>query len=90
MNETRRTILATALLIVALMAVIPPWVLKVESNGQRVVRPAGYSIIFDPPEQKRPNNGWSLQIDFSTLFMEWVVVAAIAGGAWLIAGNKEK
>ena len=51
----------------------PPW------QYTAVHSPAGYALLFTPP-----NHYAAIQIDFGRLFLEWVVLAAVTGMAWML------
>lgn len=65
---------------VALMGIAPPWSLL--NNNDYVgpdERPAGYSLVFVPPE---PTNKYEHpKIDWSRLALQWIIISVAAGGA---------
>src|ERR1035441_7081244 len=40
-------------------------------------KPAGYSLLFDPPTNPDTYAGGGVQIDFGRLFLEWAALAAV-------------
>lgn len=83
MNLAQRIAIIAGFVLIALAGLFPPWVYTVRaSNEVKIVKPAprGYPLFLAPqPERDHPLFG--VQVDFARLAVEWVVVAAVTGGA---------
>jgi hypothetical protein len=77
MENMRKKIISIAVVIIILMGVFPPWVEKFKMKDFQLERPLGYAFIFSPPETT--NNAYGLSIDFSRLFLQWVVAILVVG-----------
>lgn len=59
------------------MGLVPPWQLAGSIRDKRLADPVGYYLIFEGLD--------GLEIDFGRLILQWVLVALVLGGVWLIA-----
>jgi hypothetical protein len=56
----------------------PPRPTPYGNGGFHSRKPAGYSLLFDPP------TGNGVQIDFGRLFLEWAALATVTGTFWVL------
>lgn len=66
---------------------IPPWQFTADRNGSEGYHsrnPAGYALLIDPPRNPNRNYGSGVRIDFGPLFLEWAMLATVAGMFWLL------
>jgi len=105
MNKKQRTIIIIGLGIILLMGVIPPWKCAFSlAHLSRLERPAGYGFIFYPPSpvtvakskeflsdgDMRNPSFWSVRLDTTRLFIQWVVVAIAVAGLCLVLKEDER
>ena len=76
-----------------LSCLFPPWQGTVDTTafsrgggfgsepGVHSRKPAGYSLLFDPPTQSADSG---VQIDFGRLFLEWAALATVTGMVWVL------
>jgi hypothetical protein len=80
----RRRAMILGLLLFAAMGLFPPWVQTFSPPGAPpTTTPAGYHPIFDPPMPERGNELAGVRIDVSRLAIQWAVLAALAGAAYV-------
>jgi len=75
--DTQRKIISIALIILILIGVFPPWKQFFKTAKYQHEKPLGYGFIFYPPSPS--DSAYSVSIDFSRLFLQWVVVILVAG-----------
>jgi hypothetical protein len=75
-----------SIILFVFLGLFPPWTQRVYGPyGRHAVAGRGYGLIFTPPA---PPPGWAVvQIDWSRLALEWLVVAAIIFGVVRWAGH---
>lgn len=88
MNEARVKALAATVL--ALMLLIPPWNYTTGRSGAKIVKPAGYYLVFEgaSPEPGNYTNG--IEINLPRLLVQCASVAAIAAGMVFWRQRKDK
>ena len=90
-NPTKKILKLAAVLFVA-SCLLPPWQYTEDRNGTggyHSRKPAGYSILFNPPETGRFY--WDgVQIDFGRLFLEWTAIVGLTGVIWMFAKKSNK
>jgi hypothetical protein len=95
LNSQQLTAVKVGIALLVLMGIFPPWrhTFSMSLGGDRFhsERPADYYAIFAPP--KPPEDliaiGWTTNIDFGRLVLQWVVVAvATFGGIFLLGQTK--
>lgn len=93
MHNVRKFIIFTALLVLAVTALYPPWLHK---DAEGVAVPMGYSFAWQPPVyQKRASAdifGLTIDlkmepvrvngVDFNTLFKNWLLVLGVSAAAY--------
>ena len=88
----KKTILKWAAVLFVASCLLPPWQYTEDRNGTggyHSRKPAGYSILFNPPETGRFY--WDgVQIDFGRLFLEWTAIAGLTGVIWMFAKKTNK
>lgn len=73
LNTRARNATGVALVVIALMFLIPPWQdVKMHSSGTRIMKDRGYSAVFRRPTRLS-------QIDGSRLALQCLAVLALAG-----------
>lgn len=80
MNGRQKAILIISVLVLLLMFLFPPFHVQFP-HGQEVNM--GYGFLFMPPER-------IATVNLGQLAMQWLVVIAIAGVAWLFVGDKSR
>lgn len=91
MNKGRKLIIAFAVAGFIGTSVYVPWEHTFQEQGiSQITRPAGYHLIFSPPEprSKRPQFGVSL--DISRLLIQYFVIVVSFSGAFIITNFKNK
>ncbi len=78
MTKTHRAVLVAGLLALAASSLYVPWH---NVNPQGVPYEGGYTFVWDLV--------W-MQIHFGQLFLSWVVIAALTGGAYLALGLRRR
>lgn len=86
-------ILWTGVVIVTLMCLFPPWITFEDYQGRRLLRngevepykriPAGFSFIYDPPNERA-------EIDYGRLIIELVPVGLVVATVMFTIRNKKK
>jgi hypothetical protein len=82
-----KTTLIIAAVLFLLTCLFPPWQYTADINGSdgfHSHRPAGYAIIFSPPQPQGDNYmgrqyGFGVSMDFSRLLMEWAILGVATG-----------
>lgn len=72
--------LAVGLIVFALVSMFPPWAIWDKDD----VLFKGFSFIASPPLE----GIYQARIYFQMLAVEWSVIAAVTGAAWLCCGYK--
>ncbi|MFI5364967.1 MAG: hypothetical protein ACHQ4J_05025 [Candidatus Binatia bacterium] len=80
MNTKQRRLILFGIVVMVLMGLFPPWTKSVHVRQVHFQRPAGYALIFEPPE---PQGSESLEIDFVRLLIQWIGIALLVGGGIL-------
>lgn len=79
-GRIRRVPVLLGLLVFALMGLIPPWQYTFTPEGAATAtKPAGYHLLFEPPEPERRHALAGVRIDVSRLAIQWAILAAIIG-----------
>ncbi len=87
MTTRQRLVLIVGALALALLGLFPPWREKADIPYKvHFEKALGYSFIWSPPsstlvsarEFSYLRDATTIQIDLSRLFIEWIVVAAVA------------
>jgi hypothetical protein len=93
-TRTQLRLAWTALVVVVLMLVLPPWLstLHVSVRGQRIdaERPVGYAPIFAPPRLDRDGPATGVRIDFSRLLLQVAAVGLITLALWWRLGRSPR
>lgn len=75
--------------IIALELLILPWEYTFQAQGiSQVRKPAGYSVIFDPPAPERDNPRFGVEVDFGRLSTE-ILSTLVIGGLALLTFHKK-
>jgi hypothetical protein len=75
----RRRVGILGLLLFVGMGLCPPWVYTFSAPGATTTtKPAGYDLLFDPPEPEWDSPRTGVRIDVSKLAIQWAVLAAFA------------
>jgi hypothetical protein len=86
--DLQKKIISIALIIIILVGVIPPWKQSLTTEKYQHEKPLGYGFIFYPPRLSDDFYAYSVSIDFSRLFLQWVVVILVAGLLIFIKGRR--
>lgn len=82
MNRTSFFIVTAGIVLLFFSVLFPPWVVYTKGVGGTTELPYGYTFLFTTPTPSSPNI--SIRVDFTALFLEWVVLFAGVGfGLWL-------
>lgn len=84
MNHKQRRILITASVMLVVMLAFPPFHFASQSADINM----GYGFILDPPKFGRFERPATVNV--ALLFMQWLVVSAVAGIAFMLAKSSEK
>lgn len=87
MNKKQKFISIIGIFIILIMGFIPPW--KYIDNDSSTYRemPAGYYLIFSPPELDYEQL-LGLEIDISRLAIQWITVLFMMAAALFITQEK--
>lgn len=89
MNKTQKKIIYVAMAVIVLMGLFPPWYASIKTSYQTRVVNLGYYLIVDTPHESVNGTFYGGQINFATLFLQWVIVAGLAGGLWYMKKDSE-
>jgi hypothetical protein len=88
LNLMQQRVLIGGVVVLALMALFPPWKETIDSHGYRSQRPSGYTFIGSPPRRTEGSH-WGESIDMPRWLIPMAVVVVATGvGAWLLQGWK--
>ena len=69
------------------MGIFPPWTYTLNTDKVNSESPAGYALIFSPPEtQNKASAAFGIKIDITRLLIQWIVV----GGATFLFFSQAK
>jgi len=88
MNSIQRAIMGVALIIIAAMALFPPWTRTWRDGNIKQVSAMGYHFLVSPPISKRGDE--SYVIDSTRMLLQLLVVVSIAASAALLQPSLEK
>ena len=80
LTRAQRGILAAGFLLVAGLAIYPPWTLTQRGFSTDT----GYAPLWNPPSGE---GGWTVRVAWDRLSLSWVVVASLTAGL-AIAGQR--
>lgn len=82
MNKSAKWVIGIGVLLFMLSALYPPWVfIDRPGAGSFSENNAGYSILFNPPENNDNREHHGVRLDLKRLGVEWACIVAIAGTA---------
>jgi len=100
MNPIQKQLLVLGAALVLAMGVYPPWVRfthyvfpsRVIATETQTEVPAGYSWIWEPPRADSSDSyhPQSVKLDWSRLFVQWVIAASVVGAALLWFKDSDK
>lgn len=74
---------------IVLACLVPPWEYTFQAQGiSQVRKPAGYSLLFVPPDPERDNVRFGVAIDLGRLGTELLMISVIGGLGILSASRK--
>jgi hypothetical protein len=80
LNDRQQSIVSLGVALFVLMSLIPPWKYSLDASGVVYSRPARYAFIGSPPEPEAAVTlAGGVEIDFSRLILQWLVVGAATG-----------
>lgn len=88
MNNKQVAIIGGAVAIIILMGLFPPWTYTLHTSRIQRERPAGYSLIFSPPEPERDAPAFGVRIDVTRLTIQWLLVMFAGGLGVLLVRTK--
>ena len=88
MNGKQKICLWIGIAVIVLMSLFPPW-LYTQARITEVQTNAGYHFLLTPP-QPQGEVGYGIHLDMSRLFVQWIVIIAIAAGLIVSFQEKEK
>jgi len=80
MNAKQLKLLQVGTAVAVLMGMFPPWTKTFHYEQVHSEGPAGYALIIEPP---KADMLYTVKIDLSRLFVQWIVVAMAVGGGLL-------
>ena len=87
----RHRVVVFGLLLLAATGLYPPWVYTLSPKGAATTtKPAGYHLLFSPPEPERRGPLAGVRIDLSRLAIQWAVLAACVGIAFALTHKKAR
>lgn len=82
MNKRSILILAAGIALLFLSVLFPPWVVFKQGPASVTELPYGFGFLFTTPQPQSANV--SIRVDFTTLFLEWLVlVVGVLLALWL-------
>lgn len=84
-NPLQRKILVAAALLFVAAGACPPWTYTLDAQSFHRERPAGYALIMTPPAPEQNVPAFGVKLDVSRLIVQWLALAALTGGALLLA-----
>lgn len=89
LKRRQSVIIISCITVLILMSLFPPWYhsIYISTNQHVAVEITGtYAFAFCPPEPLLKSHGdfWIAHIDFSRLFIQWVLVALLTVGIVLL------
>ncbi len=85
LNQLQRKIVIAATAIFIVMDLFPPWTYTLKFQSFYHEKPAGYTLILDPPRPEVDSIGYGVRIDLSRLFLQWLILVAAAWGGIMLA-----
>lgn len=81
-DRRRASIVGLSLFIV--MGLCPPWEYTFSPPGApTTTKPAGYHLLFEPPQPESGNALSGVRVDITRLAIQWAVLAALVGVAYV-------
>jgi hypothetical protein len=78
-----RILIAAGVIFIA-MGTFPPWTYTLDLESVHREKPAGYALIVSPPPPEKDAPAYGVQIDFSRLLIQWLILVAATGGLFLV------
>ena len=88
MNKKQRIISIVGVVIIFLMGFIPPWKYIENNSTTYSEMPAGYYLIFSPPEPDEEEIT-GVELDMSRLAVQWITILFVMGAALYLSQEKE-
>lgn len=76
LNIKHRNNIIISAVIFILMGLFPPWTYTIDAESVHSMKPAGYAFIALPPNPEGDAPAYGVKIDFSRLFIQWLILAA--------------
>ncbi len=83
-------IIIIGLILFLTASTFPPWEYTISGRGIHSAKPAGYHFIFSSPAPEYSNSHYGVKINFSQLFMEWVVIIVSVAAGVFVTLKKEQ
>lgn len=88
-NPNQLRILIAAGMIFVAMGLFPPWTYTLDATSIHREKPAGYALIVSPPNPENDAPAFGVRLDISRLLIQWLILAAAAGGLLLLARESD-
>ena len=89
MNRKQKVISLIGIILIVIMGTIPPWkYIDDGSIGYREI-PAGYFLIFSPPEPDQEDY-FGVELDMSRLAVQWITLLFVMAAALYLTQDKSK
>jgi hypothetical protein len=89
LTTDRHRVVIIGLLLLGATGLYPPWVYTFSPEGAATTtKPAGYHLLFSPPEPERRGPLAGVRIDLLRLAIQWAVLAAFVGIAFVLTHGK--
>jgi hypothetical protein len=82
MNRKQTVTLWVGVALLVLMCACPPWNWTFQPQGSgKVVKPAGYALLTNPPAPERDSPPFGVEVNLSRLFLQVIAISAVTGAA---------
>lgn len=90
MNGYQRFTAVLAIIIITLSSIYPPWEYTFQDQGiSQVTKPAGYHLIFLPPEPESSYENYGVRIDFDRYLIQIIGISILFGGFFFISKKQD-
>ena len=96
LNKNRKNVILVGISLIVLMGLFPPWIsgtYTTSNNNPRFFEESagGYHFIFAPPAKwVGLKTTWVYRLDYSRLFLQWLLIVAVSGGLIFLFREPQK
>jgi len=87
-NKKQKKIIIAGIVVFILAGLFPPWIYTLHVQAFDTEKPAEYALIFYPPDTEEYDPEYGVELDFSRLAVQWLVVIAATGLGVLLASKE--